>query len=156
MAVRIDFLSDFTPEKTKDACRKMSLEERGVKYVVEFDPPMDCAAYAVDGHIIKGTHTDKCDKLVFAQSSDHVLSIFVELKGSDVAHAIKQLEATITHPLFSRNKTDKRVARIVSKKIPSNAGNSVVIKAKNRFRDKYKCELLCVKSGNPDRFKDIF
>lgn len=153
MAVRIDFLSDFTPEKTKDACEKMCLEERGVKYVMEFNPPMDCVAYAVDGYIIEGTKTDKCDKLVLAQSSNRLLSIFVELKGSDVAHAIKQLEATINHPLFSKNRTDKMVARIVTKRVPSNTGNSAVVKAKNRFCAKYNCELLCVKSGNPDRFK---
>lgn len=155
MALRISFLSCFTPEKYKDACEKMCLEERGVKYVMEFNPPEDCVAYAIDGNIIKGTGTDKCDKLVFAQSTKRLLSIFVELKGSDVAHAVKQLEATITHPLFSVNRTDKIVARIVSRKVPSNASNSVVVKAKNRFRAKYNCELLCVKSGNPDRFKDI-
>lgn len=133
----------------------MSLEERGVKYVMEFNPPVDCAAYAVDGNIIKGTGTDKCDKVVFTQSTDLLTSIFVELKGSDVAHAIKQLEATINHPLFSNNRTGKIVARIVSRKMPANAGNSVVVKAKNRFRAKYNCELLCIKSGNPDRFKRI-
>lgn len=153
MAVRISFLSDFTPEKIKDACEKMSFEERGVKYVMEFNPPVDCVAYAVDGNIIKGTGIDKCDKLVFAQSAKRLSSIFVELKGSDVAHAIKQLEATINHPLFSKNRTDRIVARIVSRKMPANAGNSVVVKAKNRFRAKYNCELLCIKSGNPDRFK---
>lgn len=153
MAVRISFLSGFAPEKIKDACERMSLEERGVKYVMEFNPPMDCAAYAVDGYIIKGTKTDKCYKLVFVQSSSRLLSIFVELKGSDVAHAIKQLEATISHPLFFRNRTDKIVARIVTRRVPSNTGNSAVVKAKNRFRSKYNCELMCVKSGNPDRFK---
>lgn len=152
MAVKIGFLSDFTPEKYKDTCVKMCLEERGVKYVMEFDPPVDCVSYAVDGNIIKGTATDKCDKFVLAQRANRILSIFVELKGSDVAHAVKQLEATINHPLFSRNRTDKIVARIVSRKIPSNAGNSVVVKAKNRFCSKYNCELKCVKSGNPDRF----
>lgn len=156
MAVKIDFLSGFTPEKVKDACGKMCLEERGVKYVMEFNPPMDCVAYTVDGNIIMGTEADKCDKLVFAHNAGRLLSVFVELKGSDVAHAIKQLEATIVHPLFLSNRADKIVARIVSKKFPSNAGNSVVVKARNRFRAKYNCELLCVKSGNPDRFNGIF
>ena len=152
MVVKVKFLSSFIPEKSKNACEKMCLEERGVKYVMVFKPPMDCVAYGVDGYIIKGTETDKCDKIVFAQSKDRLLSIFVELKGSDVAHAIKQLEATITHPLFSKNTGNKIFARIVSRKMPSNAGNSVVVKAKNRFRSKYNCELLCIKSGNPDRF----
>lgn len=102
MAVRISFLSCFAPEKAKDACKIMSLEEHGVKYVMEFNPPVDCVAYTVDGNIIKGTGTDKCDKLIFAKSVKRLVSIFVELKGSDVAHAVKQLEATINHPLFSK------------------------------------------------------
>lgn len=155
MAVRISFLSCFAPEKAKDACKIMSLEEHGVKYVMEFNPPVDCVAYTVDGNIIKGTGTDKCDKLVFAKSVKRLVSIFVELKGSDVAHAVKQLEATINHLLFSKNRTDRIVARIVSRKMPANAGNSVVVKAKKRFRVKYNCELLCIKSNNPDRFKSI-
>lgn len=155
MAVRVSFLSCFAPEKAKDACKIMSLEEQGVKYVMEFNPPVDCVAYTVDGNIIKGTGTDKCDKLVFAKSVKRLVSIFVELKGSDVAHAVKQLEATINHPLFSKNRTDRIVARIVSRKMPANAGNSVVVKAKKRFRVKYNCELLCIKSNNPDRFKSI-
>lgn len=53
MAVRISFLSCFAPEKAKDACKIMSLEEHGVKYVMEFNPPVDCVAYTVDGNIIK-------------------------------------------------------------------------------------------------------
>lgn len=38
MAVRISFLSCFAPEKAKDACKIMSLEEHGVKYIMEFNP----------------------------------------------------------------------------------------------------------------------
>lgn len=40
MAVRISFLSCFAPEKAKDACKIMGLEEHGVKYVMEFNPPV--------------------------------------------------------------------------------------------------------------------
>lgn len=154
MALKIEFLKDFQIEKQKDNCKQLSLAERSVTYTVKFMPPMDCVAYQVDGNIIKDTKQDKCDKVVFARNGQgDITTIFVELKGSDVYHAIKQLEATLQFPLFERNRTQTMKARVVSNRIPANTGNSVVERAKIQFRKKFNCELLCLKPGNPDTIK---
>lgn len=132
-------------------CPKISLKERSSVYVLNFVPPMDCAEYQVDGYIIKGTDKDKCDKLLVAETeAGERVCVFVELKGSDVAHAIKQIDATLGYPLFANNRTRWTKARIVANRIPANTGRSVVERAKVDFRRKYKCELICLKSGRPD------
>ncbi len=109
-----------------------------------------CSLSSCD-YIIRGADKDKCDKLIVAANGDsEMVSVFVELKGIDVAHAVKQLEATLSYPLFAQNRTKWTKARVVANKIPANTGRSVVERAKVDFRKKYNCELLCLKSGNPD------
>lgn len=151
MLMKVDFLSGYEAEKTIAKCEKISLKERSTVYVLQMVPKMDCAAYQVDGYIIKGADKDKCDKLVLAANDNNeMVSVFVELKGSDVAHAVKQLDATLSYPLFARNRTKWTKARVVANKIPSNTGRSVIERAKIDFRKKYNCEFRCLKSGNPD------
>lgn len=151
MLMKVDFLSSYKAEKCIEKCGKISLKERSTVYILNLVPPMDCAAYQVDDYIIRGADKDKCDKVVVAASDDgELISVFVELKGSDVAHAVKQLEASLRYPLFAKNRTKWTKARIVANKIPSNSGRSVVERAKIDFRRKYNCELMCMKSGNPD------
>lgn len=67
-----------------------------------------------------------------------------------MAHAVKQLDATLSYPLFVQNRAKWTKARIVANKIPANTGRSVVERAKVDFRRKYNCELICLKSGQPD------
>lgn len=151
MGMDKEFLACFQAEKQIKKCSKITLKERSVVYSLAFFPPMDCVAYQVDGTIIKGADKDKCDKLIIATTNtNECVSVFVELKGSDVNHAVKQLDSTLSFPLFANNRTKWTKARIVSNKIPSNTGKSVVERAKVDFRKKYNCELLCLKSGNPD------
>ena len=149
MGMNNSFLAGYLAEKEVRKCSKISLKERSTVYLLNFVPPMDCVAYQVDG--IKGADKDKCDKLVVATTcTDEKVCVFVELKGSDVAHAVKQLDATLSYPLFVQNRAKWTKARIVANKIPANTGRSVVERAKVDFRRKYNCELICLKSGQPD------
>lgn len=151
MGMNDSFLAGYLAEKEVRKCSKISLKERSTVYLLNFVPPMDCVAYQVDGNIIKGADKDKCDKLVVATTcTDEKVCVFIELKGSDVAHAVKQLDATLSYPLFAQNRAKWTKARIVANKIPANTGRSVVERAKVDFRRKYNCELICLKSGQPD------
>ena len=152
--MNVDFLSGFQAERALAECAKVSLKERSAVYVLNLVPPMDCVVYQVDGCIIKGTDKGKCDKLVVAETaSGERVCVFVELKGTDVPHAIEQLDATLSYPLFANNRTRWTKARVVANKIPANTGRSVVERAKVDFRKKYNCELICLKSGQPDRIR---
>lgn len=152
--MKVDFLRGYEAEKAIVSCEKISLKERSTVYVLKMVPPMACAAYQVDGYMIKGADKDKCDKLVVAANDrNELVCIFVELKGADVTHAVKQLEATLSYPLFAKNRTKWTKARVVANKIPSNTGRSVIERAKIDFRRRYNCEFMCLKSGNPDTLR---
>lgn len=130
---------------------RLSVSERRNVYVMELKPEMDSCAFQVDGYIIKDKTVNKCDYVVLAKSATDIWSeVYVELKGSDVIHAIKQLKDTIMNPLFSSTTHFARKARVVTaNRIPSNAGYSIIERAKVDFK-KIGCDFRPIKSKQPD------
>lgn len=134
---------------------KMQLHEKGAVYVLSFQPETDSCAFQIDGNVIKDKTIDKCDYVVLACHDDSWAEIFVELKGSDIAHAIAQIKATINHPTFKQSKHSLRRARVVTpNRIPSNTGNSVVERAKVDFK-KAGCDFRAIKSLQPDVLRQV-
>lgn len=116
----------------------VSTSEKGKTYKIKFTKIKPSAVYKIDGVII--TEGDKCDKLVLVNtdsSHNKWIEIFVELKGKDVDHAIKQLKATVDKPIFQHSTIEQRMARIVAQSIPRNTGNSVVERARDYFSKKH-------------------
>lgn len=134
-------------------CRRerISVSERRNVYVMELKPELECCAFQIDGYIVKDKTVNKCDYVVLAKSStDAWVEVFVELKGSNITHAIKQLKDTMTNPLFSSTRHCVRKARVVTaNRIPSNVGNSVIERAKDDFK-KMGCDFRPIKSKQPD------
>lgn len=131
--------------------KQVSVSENGKTYSLPLNPPKDSAVYQIDGEII--SVGKKCDKLVAVLDNQFGASIFVELKGKDVAHAIDQLESTLNHEYFKTNKNNKDVvrARIVTcGSGPTSTSSKIVTDAKIRFLKKYNCELRILKSRQPD------
>lgn len=124
--------------ETPLAKRKIvSSSEKGKTYKITFKVIKPSAVYTIDGNIIK--EGDKCDKLVLFQSKipqNKWIEVFVELKGKDVVHAVKQLKATIDKPIFKHNTIEKQWARIVAQSFPRNTGNSTIERARDYFRKK--------------------
>jgi len=143
----------FVPDEKVSVRKQIRLQERGTIYIMELRPEMKCLAYKVDGNIIKGTQTEKCDYLVLVTHDNLWGEVFVELKGSNISHAVKQVIATLNNPLFKTSVHSLRRARIVTaNRIPSNTGISVVERAKADLR-KLGCEFRVVKSMQPDILK---
>ena len=125
----------YIPEKPLKTYSSIATEEKGIHYRANIIPPRDAAMFQVDGCII--TSGQKCDKLLLSKNPSNLATWFghfIELKGTDVSHAIDQLETTIRNPLFN--------------------DNSLVIFecAFIRFKQQYKCELKTLKSHNPYTF----
>lgn len=92
----------------------------------------DIRCILVDGCAI--TDGLRCDHLIIdANGMEH----FIELKGHDISHAVKQLENSIQQ--LSPHKRTK-YAFIVSTRCPS-SGTDIQI-FKKRFKQKYNSELI--------------
>lgn len=96
-------------------------------YIVQVD---DCA-------IKEGL---RCDYLVFPDSKDikKTLEIYIELKGSDILHAIKQLEATIQQ-LSDNPAKQEKVCVIISTRCPQTT--TEIQKFKVKFKKTYNAKL---------------
>lgn len=129
----------------------ISTGERGIKYILNLSPDLNCACFQIDGNLINDANKDKCDRLILVDDDNFLAEIYIELKGVDVNHAVDQLEDTLKDDLFKNTLYTIRKARIVSKSVPSNASRSKIEKAKLRFLKQFKCELRTIKSMNPDK-----
>jgi len=130
-------LKSYEAETPLGARKIVSTSEKGKTYKITFTVIKPSAVYTIDGNII--TEGDRCDKLVLVQSNitqNKWIEIFVELKGTDVDHAVKQLKATIDKPVFKHNTIEKQWARIVAQSFPRNTGNSTIERARDYFRKK--------------------
>ncbi len=104
-------------------------------------------------HII--TEGNKCDYLVLAKQDENPQNnnwkaIFIELKGTDVEHALEQLDASMSNGELKHGSINERHARIVAKSFPSSKSNPKFEAAKRTFKEKHKCSLKQVSSGCPD------
>ena len=109
-------------------------KEKGRKMVFINSARKQVEKIRVDGCVLRQVLA--CDFLVIEYSgSEH----FIELKGKNVAHALKQLEATI--PLLSKNRTDQpNYAWIISSEAPSIQSGFQIQKA--RFIKAFKVKLI--------------
>lgn len=147
--------TEYAPELPLADRENLSVKEGQTRYKLSFGKKRACVAYQVDGKIIK--HGNKCDYLILARQDDwdknneKWKSVFVELKGTDVPHALKQLDASLSEAKLNHPTVNERHARIVAKSFPANKSNPAYEKAKRAFKTKHKdCTLKQVTSGNPD------
>lgn len=133
--------------------KNLSLKEQQTLYRLEFDRRRSSVVFHIDGDIVKDGN--KCDFLVLAKqketsSEEDWKAIFVELKGTDVVHALTQLDASMSDSRLKHPSVKERHARIVAKSFPSSKSNPKFEKAKRDFKIKHKCSLKQVSSGTPD------
>ena len=87
-----DLLSQgFQPTVSMVPREQLRLSEKGTTYLLKIDPKMDSFSFKVDGYVITSVAIEKCDHVVLVTYENHWAEIFVELKGSDIARAVKQL-----------------------------------------------------------------
>jgi hypothetical protein len=85
----------------------------------------------VDGCVISDNETLRCD---YALIPSDAVEIYVELKGSDIAQAVKQIESTIK--LLSENPQKiKKLCFVVSTRVPKQATN--IQQIQSQFNNKF-------------------
>ncbi|MCR5313678.1 MAG: hypothetical protein K6E54_08605 [Bacteroidaceae bacterium] len=96
--------------KNSDTRSTVKVEENNKKYIIKNSLTKKLTVLKVDGGMIEDASRQKCDYLVI-QLEDKI-SIFVELKGSDVKHAFEQLTETI-NSMHNNLKDHSVYARVV-------------------------------------------
>jgi len=119
--------------KTATSSSKIVCEEKASKITFVNASHQEVIKILVDGCAI--TEGARCDYLVLnGQGKEH----FVELKGSDVSHAVEQLEASIN--ILSANPRSEKLCFIVSSRCPLLTTKIQDLKA--RFKKKYNATLI--------------
>lgn len=104
------------PECEEYRCdKKIVLQEENKSKITFLNPNQDkILTIKVDGCVISDNETLRCD---YALMPSDEIEIYVELKGSDIVHAVAQLESTIR--LLSDNpKKIKKLCFVVSTRVP--------------------------------------
>ncbi len=146
-----NLISKYKPEQSLLNRKNISVRENSSVYKLELSRVAPSVVFCVDGIVI--TTGLRCDKLVLINSVVSLNQwdlIYLELKGTDISHAIRQLRATIKNTIFQNPFNRNRYARIVGSSFPSNKSTPDMEKAKIEFKKKYSCELKALKSNKPD------
>lgn len=76
-----------------DDRKNISISENRKKYLLHNDLSNYIAVFHVDGAMVRDNDKIKCDNLLIDATG--MKAIFVELKGTDLAHALQQINQTI-------------------------------------------------------------
>jgi len=124
-----------------------TVKERRVTYSIKNNKRLDVFIYAVDGKLIAGVDEIRCDYLLMAAHCKK--AFFVELKGSDWKHALKQLENTV-FLLYPEMKEYTPHLRAVVRRSAPNTTYNQLMKMRKDMQKRYAGATVEVKS----RFDD--
>lgn len=114
-----------------DDRKNISISENRKKYLLHNDLSNYIAVFHVDGAMVQDNDKIKCDNLLIDATG--MKAIFVELKGTDLAHALQQINQTIDMMRDDISNCTK-YARIVT----SNRTNVPNIRANPEYIKLYK------------------
>ena len=113
------------------------------KFRLKNSKKLDVRVIQVDDCVIK--QGIRCDYLVIIpdnKKSSDGSEIYIELKGSDVKHAVEQLATTIKK--LTDNMSASKLCFIASTRCPINS--TQIQNIKNKFKQRYKAKLT-IKNG---------
>lgn len=119
---------------------KIVLQENKSK-IIFFNPNKEqIREIKVDGCVIKDNETLRCDYVLIPQED---VEIYVELKGSDIYHAVEQLESTIKS-LSDDVKKKQKLCFVVSTRVPKQTTSiqQLQIKFKTKFNASFRVKTI--------------
>lgn len=131
-----------------DCCEKISVtnikfEENNKKIIFNNKDKRDCLKVRVDGCQIKeGT---RCDYLLIDLTNSN--EYFVELKGTDISHAIEQLKTSLAKLSDTNNKNKKVQSFIVAANVAPQIRTNIQ-KAQKNFKKAYYSSLKIVENSH--------
>lgn len=111
--------------------------------------------YHMDGGIIENeANVNKCDFLYGIQDNNNPTAIFIELKGKNIPHSLKQIEASITG--FSNCFRGHRIhARIICKAVPRLYNDPSIQNYRKELIKKYNGSLIIAENTMDEDYDQI-
>lgn len=116
------------------------LEENGKIYKAQNPENKTAYAIQIDGGLINSLEVKKCDKGLCVEKDKKIY--LVELKGSDISTACKQLNSTLNYMQSQYPKYTYYCRGVVSRlpKVPKYYPNSYLILRKKMDNNKFDCD----------------
>lgn len=135
-------------EETRE--KNVTREERKKRYNLLNPERYKVTVFKIDGGIV---HNEEdvlaCDYLYFVHKTKPK-AVFVELKGKDIAHAIKQITNSMDMIAGDFPEAEK-MARIICRSVPRIANDGIVIRAKKELKLKHNANIEIHERNYDDR-----
>ncbi len=108
----------------------------------------------MDGGIIcNEPNVQKCDYLYVINDSALPTALFVELKGNDIRHAVKQIQASLD---MYGEKLNKRIcARIICSSVPRMYNDPLFKNLNKKLMKQYNGNLHIYEKSKDEKYSDI-
>jgi len=128
---------------------KIVLEERKSKICFLNPDKENILIITVDGCVVKDNETLRCDYAIVPCAA---IEIYIELKGSEILHAVKQIESTIK--LLSNDPQKiKKLCFVVSTRVPKQTTN--IQQLQTHFKKKFNAKFRIKNKEDEYNLRDI-
>lgn len=147
--------------KNKEKCiiyrdyRKQAVcEEKKKRYNVINDKEYMIALFHMDGGIVRDeANVPKCDFMYIIYDPDCPTAIFVELKGNDIYHAVKQLKASLD--MYGEELQRRICVRIICSSVPRLYNDPLFKNFRKELMKRYKGTLEISEKNRDEKYSEI-
>lgn len=136
-------------------CRKNAVcQERNKRYNLVNEEGYGITLYHVDGGVISDeSDVQKCDFLYVVYDQQNPTAIFVELKGKDVYHAIRQIKEMVDR--YGTALQRRICARIVCSSVPRLYNDPCIKKLKKELMSRYHGTLRIFEKSKDEKYAEL-
>lgn len=140
--------------KYRDFRKEAVCGEKSKRYNLLNDGGDLVSLFHMDGGIIRDeTEVLRCDFLYVIDDEDCPTAIFVELKGKDIGHAVKQLKSSID--MYGAKLKRRICARIICNSVPRMFNDPAVKGLKKELGKRYQGTLVVCEKNQDERYSKI-
>ena len=143
-------LANYSTSATKSNKSIITFKDKGESRKISFNNPeqLEIIEIKIDGGLICNVKMVKCDYMLYIPSGYKYRENYIELKGSDIAHAVEQIISTVQYLLRNASgsikKDNERKGYIISRRVPK--ADTSVQTHKERMKKSYSLNLV-VRTG---------
>lgn len=138
----------------KDCRRNAVCEERNKRYNLVNEERHMVALYHVDGGIISSEpNVQKCDFVYIVYDTENPTGIFVELKGKDIYHAVRQIKETVDR--YGAALQRRICVRIICSAVPRLYNDPSIKSLRKEIAKRYNGTLKIFEKNKDERYSEL-